>query len=600
MRVRLESGPGSPHSAELFPEGNGYFSGAVPGAAAGTDYRFALDDAGLFPDPASRFQPEGPHGPSRVIDPSSFTWSDHAWPGLKLPGQIIYEMHIGTFSWEGTWRGAREELAELAAARITAVEVMPVAEFPGRFGWGYDGVDLFAPTRLYGEPDDLREFVDHAHALGLGVILDVVYNHLGPDGNYLAIYSRDYFTDRYNTPWGAAVNFDGENSGPVREFVTTNARYWINEFHFDGLRLDATHAIWDNSEEHILKVIGREARAGAQGRSILVTAEHELTETRLVRPASEGGYELDAVWNDDFHHTARVALTDRSDGYYSEFSGTPQEFVSSAKYGPLFQGQWHRWRKQRSGMPAFGMPPAAFVNFIQNHDQVANSARGERPSTLTTPAKYRAMTALLLLGPATPMLFQGQEFGATTPFLYFCDHGPELAELVREGRAQFLAEFGSLALPEMQAVFPDPGDPQTFESSKLDFRERERNAQVYDLHKDLIALRKSDPVFASQRAGGIDGAVLGGGAFVLRYFGGANGDRLLVINLGGSLRFDPAPEPLLAPPAGKEWRVLWSTEDPRYGGLGMLPPDTDEGWRIPGNAAVVLAGQTARPSALPD
>jgi maltooligosyltrehalose trehalohydrolase len=473
---------------------------------------------------------------------------------------------------------------------------MPIADFPGRFGWGYDGVDFFAPTWLYGQPDDLRQFVDEAHAQKLGVILDVVYNHVGPDGNFLKSFSPGYFTSRYQTDWGEAINFDGESSVPVREFFIANAAYWIDEFHLDGLRLDATQDIHDHSPNHILSEIADAARKAAGQRSIILTAENEPQHTNLVRSKQQGGYGLDALWNDDFHHSALVALTGRSEAYYSDYKGTPQEFISAVKYGYLYQGQWYKWQQQRRGMHALDLNPAAFVTFIQNHDQVANTARGERPNILATAGRYKAMTALLLLAPGTPMLFQGQEFAATTPFLYFCDHQAELSKMVREGRGKFLAQFRSLALPEMQHVFGDPGNPSTFEKSKLDFSERQKNAALYCLHKDLIKLRREDPVFRQQRRGGVDGAVLSADSFLLRYFGGEHGDRLLLVNLGRDLHCDPAPEPLLAPPHNSRWTIIWSSEDPRYGGYGTYPPESEDNWRLPGNSTVVLRSEPIDPS----
>ena len=587
----LESGPGSPATIDLQKEPgvDGYYSGSEPKASAGTIYRYELDgEPARYPDPASRFQPDGPHGPSRVVDPRPFEWTDRDWRGAKREGQIIYEMHIGTFSKEGTWRGAQQELQELANAGITMIEVMPVADFPGRFGWGYDCVNLFAPTWLYGEPDDMRGFVNEAHARGIAVILDVVYNHVGPDGNYLPAFSPWYFTEKYKNDWGQAINFDGDHSGPVRAFYTANAHYWIHEFHLDGLRLDATQDIRDVSSTHILVDIAHAARQAAGGRSIVLIAENEPQHTILVRPEEAGGYGLDALWNDDFHHSALVALTGRNEAYYSDYLGNPQEFVSAAKYGYLYQGQWYKWQNQHRGSPTFDLPPASFVNFIQNHDQVANTARGERPGLLATKGKYRAMTALLMLMPGTPMLFQGQEFGATTPFLYFCDHKAEISKAVREGRAAFLSQFRSLSLPEMQPIFADPGNPHTFEMAKLDFNERISNAEAYQLHKDLIALRRNDPVFSNPVPLGVDGAVLSAYAFVLRYFSRTHGHRLLVVNLGTDLYLSPSPEPLIAPLPGKSWHVLWSSEDPKYGGLGTFPPDSEDNWRIPGNAAVVL------------
>ena len=590
----LEAGSGSPGQESLERESgeDGYFSCLCRNASAGTTYRFEFDTNPMrYPDPASRFQPDGPHGPSQVIDPDAFTWTDDDWRGPSADGQVIYEMHIGTFSREGTWSGASHELAELAKAGITLIELMPVADFPGRFGWGYDGVNLFAPTWLYGTPDDMRAFVNEAHAQGIAVILDVVYNHLGPDGNFLASFSPYYFSQEYENDWGTGINFDGEHSDPVRAYYIANAEYWIGEFHLDGLRIDATQDIKDRSPVNIMTDIGRCARRAAGKRHIVLIAENEPQNTLLVRPESEGGYGLDSLWNDDFHHSALVALTGRNEAYYTDYEGNPQEFVSAAKYGYLYQGQWYKWQKQRRGTPALDLPPSTFVNFIQNHDQVANTARGERPNLLTSKGKYRAMTALLILAPGTPMLFQGQEFGATTPFLYFCDHKAEISKLVREGRAKFLAQFRSLSLPEMQPVFADPGNPHTFEISKLDFTERERNADAYQLHKDLIALRRSDPVFAKPIRRGVDGAVLGSDAFVLRYFSKEYGDRLLVVNLGTDCDLSPNPEPLLGPVSGKRWNVIWSSEDPKYGGLGTFPPDNEDTWKIPGNAAVVLSSE---------
>jgi maltooligosyltrehalose trehalohydrolase len=565
----------------------GYFSGLAEGAVAGALYRFRLDkEENLYPDPASRFQPEGPHGPSQVIDPGSYSWRDADWGGVRPEGQVVYEMHVGTFTPEGTWEAAARELPELARLGITVLEIMPIADFPGQFGWGYDGVNLFAPTRLYGAPDDFRRFVDQAHEAGLGVILDVVYNHLGPDGNYLKQFADSYFTDRYVNDWGEAINFDGDDAGPVREFFEANAGYWIREYHLDGLRLDATQDVKDASAGHILAVVARRVREAGGARSMYLVAENEPQETKLVRPPEQGGYGIDALWNDDWHHTVIVALTGRSEAYYTDYCGSPQELISAAKYGYLYQGQRYNWQEQRRGTPSFGLPPWAFVNYIQNHDQVANSARGERCHKLSNPGAFRAMTALLLLGPATPMLFQGQEFFASNPFLYFAGHKPDLAKLVRKGREEFLAQFPSITLPETVEGIPDPADPETFERCKLDFTERESNASAYALHEDLLRLRREDPVFQAVR--GIDGAVLGPHAFVLRFFG-EDEDRLLLVNLGQDLKIGPAPEPLLGPPEGRRWEMIWDSENPRYGGSGA-PPAEDEGggWRLPGNAAVAL------------
>lgn len=583
----------------LESEGNGYFSATVRGVSDGTLYGYRLDeDEKLYPDPMSRFQPEGPHGPSQIVDPRRFSWSDSGWSGISMSGQVLYEMHIGTFTREGTYAAAEKELAELAACGITCLEVMPIAEFPGRFGWGYDGVNLFAPTRLYGSPDDFRKFVDTAHRLGMGVILDVVYNHLGPDGNYLKQFAPAYFSVKHKTEWGEAINFDDTDCGPVREYFCANAAYWIDEYHLDGLRLDATQNIYDDASpgEHILTDIGRACRQAANGRSVIVVNENEVQHPELCRPIEKGGYGLDGLWNDDFHHTAMVALTGRNEAYYTDYRGAPQEFVSSAKYGYLFQGQWFSWQEKRRGRPAFDVPPMAYINFIQNHDQIANSARGLRAHLLTSPARYRAVTAVMLLGPGTPMFFQGQEFAASAPFFYFADHNPDLAKLVRKGRVEFLAQFRSITDPVMQRLLPDPESVETFEACRLDFSERDRNAPLYQLTKDLLRLRREDPVFQAPKLRGLDGAVLGSHSFVLRFFADDGLDRLLVVNLGTDQHLLSVPEPLLAPPAGGRWVVRLSTEEPKYGGMGVGPVNTpDEGWRIPGESATVLIAEPGEP-----
>ncbi|MFH1116384.1 MAG: malto-oligosyltrehalose trehalohydrolase [Pseudomonadota bacterium] len=586
---------GAWHSADsrgnfdLVRDANGYFSGLVTAAGNGTLYRYRLDGrAEAYPDPASRFQPEGPRGPSEIVDPDLFTWTDQAWPGVSMAGRVLYEMHIGTFTQEGTWESAVRELPELAALGITVLEVMPVAEFPGNFGWGYDGVNLFSPTRLYGRPDDFRAFVDKAHSLEMGVILDVVYNHLGPDGNYLSKFSDDYFTDRYETDWGRAINFDGHAAEPVRDFFVSNACYWIEEFHLDGLRLDATQNIYDRSSEHILAAITRHVRRAAGRRSVILVAENESQDVTLVRPRDQGGYGMDALWNDDFHHSAVAALTGRNQAYYKDYLGSPQEFISAAKWGYLFQGQWYKHQKKRRGTPCLDLKPQMFVTFMDNHDQISNSAAGLRCHMLTSPGRCRAMTALMLLGPGTPMLFQGQEFAASSPFHYFADHEEGLATKIRQGRGEFLQQFDSLAAPDMNPLLPDPADPALFRESKLDISERRLHEGTLGLHRDLIQLRHEESVFRSQRHRGLDGAVLGPEALVLRFFGENGDDRLLVVNFGLDLHLDPAPEPLLAPPLGMRWQIIWSSENPKYGGSGTPPMDTPDNWYIPGHAAVVL------------
>jgi maltooligosyltrehalose trehalohydrolase len=569
-------------------EPRGYYSALVHDTGPGTRYWFRVDGR-LAPDPASRRQPDGPFGPSEVVDPT-FAWTDHHWKGVTLPGQVLYEMHVGTFTQEGTWRAAIERLPMLHRTGITAVEVMPVADFPGRFGWGYDGVFLFAPTRLYGSPDDFRLFVDRAHQIGLGVVLDVVYNHFGPSGSVFREYSDAYFTDKYENDWGDALNFDGTDAAQAREYYLANAAYWIDEFHLDGLRLDAIHSINDASRDHIVAAITRAARQAAGNRSIIAIVENEAQKSHVLRPPDRGGYGVDAAWNDDFHHSAVVALTGRNEAYFSDHQGRPQEFVSAAKYGFLFQGQRYAWQKQGRGSRADGIASYRFVNFTENHDQLANSGIGERLHTRCDTSQYRAMTALLLLMPGTPMLFQGQEFGATSKFLYFADHEGELAEAVRKGRAEFVRQFPTLATSEAQRMLPPPHAMETFEQCKLRWEEYDANIEHRRLHEDLIALRRSDRAFSAVEPHSVDGAVLGDDAFVLRYAAGdAIEERLVVVNFGRDLNAPAFPEPLLAPPDAHDWTTRWSSESTAYGGCGAYEVATPEGWRIPGHSATVLA-----------
>jgi len=575
----------------LEAEDGGYFAGDAS-ARADTRYWFLVNN-NLYPDPASRFQPDGPHGSSCIVDPFRFRWADSQWPGISLKGQIIYEMHVGTFTKEGTWRAAAEQLEELARIGITVVEMMPVADFPGKFGWGYDGVDLFAPSHLYGTPDDLRAFIDRAHSLGLGVILDVVYNHFGPDGNYLGAFSDDYLVRGRGHDWGDMVNFDGPNSAPVREFFITNGRYWIEEFHFDGFRFDALHAIGDQSTEYIIGAVGRAARRAAGARSIILIAENDRQEARMVRPRSEGGDNLDGMWNDDFHHSAVVALTGRKEAYFGDYYGAPQEFISAAKHGFLYQGQALSWQKALRGSSTFGIPPEAFVCFIENHDQIANTGAGERVRFQTSPSRYRAMTALLLLGPWTPLLFQGEEFGASNPFMFFADLGDaSVRDAIRKGRAEWLAPFLSVTEKEALTTLPAPDDPKVFARCKLDFAEREKNRQIYDLHIDLLKLRREDSRFRQQLPGSIDGAVLGTASFLLRYFSKEADDRLLLVNLGKRQVLHPVSEPLIAPPSSHRWEVVWTSESARYGGSGAPITATKEQWVLPAEATVALRPRT--------
>jgi maltooligosyltrehalose trehalohydrolase len=559
---------------ELSPEGGGrgYFSGVAPQAKAGMRYLIRLDH-GSFPDPASKYQPEGPHGPSQLVDPDEYAWKDQGWDARKLRGDVIYEMHIGTYTPEGTWAAARLRLPELADLGVAVIEVMPLADFPGSRGWGYDGVNLFAPTRLYGTPDDFRAFVDEAHRLGMGVILDVVYNHLGPDGNYLLQYSEDYFHRHQVSDWGDTLNFDGEGSKGVRELFCSNAAYWIREFHLDGLRLDAVHQIFDDSSEHLLKELTRWARQAAGDRKVLIIAENELQQGHVARSVERGGYGLDGAWNDDFHHSAMVSLTGRKELFFADYNGSAQELLSAGKWGFVYQGQCSCWSGKPRGTTALDLDPWNFVVFLQNHDQIANPAWGQRLHDLTTPATLRAMTAWLLLGPNMPMLFQGQEFAASSPFVYFSDlnHDPELARAITQGREELLLPFAGIVRKEKLPYSLQPQLLETFLACKLKHEEKHQNQHVHRLHRDLIRLRHGDPLIGKCERRKFDGAVIGSKAIALRYFGDdRTGDRLVLVNLAAE-DILAAPDPLLAPPVGSQWNILWHSESPEYGGRQGSP-----------------------------
>ncbi|HEV7732764.1 MAG TPA: malto-oligosyltrehalose trehalohydrolase [Candidatus Binatia bacterium] len=572
----------------LAPDGDGWFAGASSHFHAGSRYALRLNgDPALRPDPASRFQPDGPHGPSVVVDPSSFAWTDVAWRGVETRGQVVYELHVGTFTPEGTYAALAEHLPYLRDLGVTIIELMPIAEFPGRFGWGYDGVGMYAPTRLYGTPDDLRRLVDRAHAIGLGIILDVVYNHVGPDGNYLSLFAPQFFTDRHENDWGTGLDFDGPESAGVRTFFVENAGYWISEFHMDGLRLDATQSIHDDSDRHVLAEIAQRVRVAGAGRGTWVVAENEVQEARLARPETRGGHGIDALWNDDFHHSAVVALTGHREAYYTDYVGSMHELLAALRWGFLYQGQHYSWQRQRRGTSALDLDATNFVTFLENHDQVANSGDGARLWQRTDPGHLRAMTALWLLGPPTPMLFQGQEFAASAPFLFFADHQAELARQVASGRREFLRQFPSLAGDESQRRLDDPADPATFFRCRIDHRERETHAPVLALHRDLLRLRREEPAFRQQCADRMFGAVPAPAVLVLR-FREDGGDRLVIANLGHDLHLSPAPEPLLAPPDGTLWETQWSSEDPCYGGAGITRLEHHDGWHLPGRTTTVL------------
>jgi maltooligosyltrehalose trehalohydrolase len=493
-RVDVIVGEGERVPMEL--GGQGWWWVEVASLAPGQDYRFSLDRGDGLPDPRSPWQPAGVHGPSRAVDHAAFPWSDAAWRTFELADAVVYELHVGTFSPEGTLDGAIGCLDHLVDLGVNAVEVMPVNQFPGSRGWGYDGVDLYAPQNEYGGPDAFKRFVDACHRGGLAVILDVVYNHLGPDGNYLGAFGP-YFTDRYTTPWGLAPNLDGADSDHVRAFFVENAVMWLRDYHVDGLRLDATHAIVDMSALHLLEQLVDAVRELDPGRWVI--AESDRNDPRLVWTRAAGGYGLDAQWSDDFHHALHAALTGERQGYYADFG--PLADVATALRGAyVYDGRYSGFRRRRHGRSlGDGVPGTRFFGYLQNHDQVGNRAQGDRSSHLLSQSQLEAAAALVLLSPFVPMLFQGEEWGASTPFQYFTDHrDPDLARAVTEGRAREHAGFGG--------PVPDPQDPATFERSRLDWNERRRrpHADLLAWHRWLIGLRRSDGM-AKLRDGNLQG-----------------------------------------------------------------------------------------------
>jgi len=475
----------------------GWWAGTVPGAGPGTDYAFSIDNGPALPDPRSPFQPSGVHGPSRVVEQGAFAWSDGGWRGLPLAGSVLYECHIGTFSPEGTFDGAIGRLEHVAALGADAIELMPVAEFSGDRGWGYDGVDLFAPHHAYGGPDGLKRLIDAAHARGLGVVMDIVYNHLGPAGNYLPRFGP-YFSGRHQTNWGPGVNFDGPDSDEVRRFVTDNALMWLRDYHCDGLRLDAVHAIADDSATHILEQLAGEVAALAAhlGRPLFLIAESDLNNPVFVRSAGAGGYGLDAAWADEWHHALHAPLTGDRSGYYADFGPLPL-LAKALRQAWVYDGIYSPYRRRVHGRPPAGLAGSQFVVFTQNHDQVGNRAAGERTAALISDGRLRVAAALLLTSPFVPLLFQGEEWGASTPFQYFTGHAdPELGRAVSEGRRAEFAAFGWA--PE---EIPDPQDPATFERSRLDWAEigMQRHASLLAWYRELIALRRRVPALTDPR-----------------------------------------------------------------------------------------------------
>jgi maltooligosyltrehalose trehalohydrolase len=566
----------------------GTWSIHVPGVGAGVTYGFRLDGGDAKPDPYSRYQPEGVHGPSMVIDPATYDWTDAGWRGVSAEGMVVYELHIGTMTPEGTFLSLIPDLQALKDLGVTAIELMPVAQCPGRWNWGYDGVDLFAPFNAYGTPDDFRQLVDAAHGVGLGVILDVVYNHLGPEGNFLGMYADDYFSTTHDTGWGAGLNWDGPNNRFVRQFAIDNACQWISEYHVDGLRLDATHAIVDDSDVHVLQELTKTAREVAGERSIWIVAEdgrHEITRARSLERGGEG---LDALWADDFHHEIRVHLTNANENYYADYGGSTVDIAASINGGfsPVTTG--------KKDVTTVGLedPASAFVFCIQNHDQVGNRPFGDRLHHVISPDRYAVASALMLFAPETPMLFMGQEFAASTPFLYFTDHPEELGKLVTEGRRKEFSGFHMFHDEQLRDSIPDPQAESTFRGSKLRLEERERNAGILALYREMLRMRHEDEVLRhNDRLKSYASAVTAEIVAVHRWWG--TGQRLLIANFGPEVALKVSDVEAFAPFHERPWKVLLSTSDEAFGGSGDAVAVSgllgDRTVTIPARSAVVFA-----------
>ena len=577
VEVVLHDAEGKPGRVlPMTAEPGGCFGAVLEGMGAGVRYKLRVDGQGPFPDPWSRSQPQGVHGPSEVVVPD-FAWTDAGWKGPDPDALVIYEVHVGTATPEGTFQALIPKLKELKELGINTLELLPLASFPGARNWGYDGVDLFAPQHTYGGPQGLRQLIDAAHAHGLAVLIDAVYNHFGPDGNYLSCYSPHYFTGRHKTPWGDAINYDGEGSANVRELVLSNVDMWIRDYHADGLRLDAAHAIMDDSSPHLLTEISARARAAAPGRRVVVIAEDDRNEARLPQPATAGGVGLDGVWADDLHHQLRRAFAGDSEGYYQDYTGSAEDIARTLQQGWFYEGQMSKNQGHHRGTPAGELPPRCFVHCIQNHVQVGNRAHGERLGQDVSPAAFRAMSSLLLLSPYTPLLFMGQEWNASTPFLYFTDHNEELGRLVTEGRRKEFAGFARFA----GDTVPDPQAKETFEHSRLDWSEAQRppHSQVRALYRELLRLRATEPALKEKGRGSYEARALGPNALVLERRGG--GQRLLAfINVKGPLEHR-------LPEGARAEVVLWS-EAPAFGGSVEAAPLRDGVVRLEGPSALVV------------
>jgi maltooligosyltrehalose trehalohydrolase len=542
-------------------------------AGPGSRYRFVLPDGLRVPDPASRFQPQDVHGPSEVIEPTSYEWRHADWRGRPFHEAVIYELHVGAFTPEGTFRAAREKLDHLVALGVTAIQLMPIADFPGSRNWGYDGVLPFAPESSYGRPEDLKALIDAAHGRGLMVFLDVVYNHFGPDGNYLPAYAP-IFTDRHKTPWGGAINYDDPDNRPVREMIINNAIYWIVEYQFDGLRLDAVHAIVDESPKHLLEDLADRVRSAAPDRPIHLIVENEENEARwLQRTPNLEPNSFTAQWNDDVHHGLHVAATGESSGYYVEYAKDPGKLPRALAEGFAFQGEMMHYRGHPRGQASAHLPPTAFVSFIQNHDQVGNRAFGDRLTASAPEQAVRAVAAIYLLAPQIPMLFMGEEWAAAQPFPFFCDFSPPLAEAVREGRRGEFARFPEFQHPATRDRIPDPTAIETFRSAKLrwEYLDDPLHVQWLDCYRRLLTVRHKQIIPRLRGIAGNSGRyqLIGPKAFVVSWTMGDRSQLILTANLnrepvrgfpdlGGDVIWT---EGRVSNDEAAPWTVLWRLRD---------------------------------------
>jgi maltooligosyltrehalose trehalohydrolase len=600
VEVVVESGARAGTRMLLAPAHDGLHEALVPGIRAGDRYRLSLDGLPPLPDPASRYQPEGVHGPSQVVDPCRFRWTDQAWESVALEDLVLYELHVGTFTREGTFAAATRRLPDLRDLGVTAVELMPVADFPGERNWGYDGAALFAPARCYGTPDDLRRLVDAAHGLGLAVHLDVVYNHFGPDGAYAVAFSPRFFSSSHRSPWGAGINLDGEGSAGVRSFFVENALHWIREYHVDGLRLDATHALVDEGPRHFLAELAQRVRADVGDCTVLLIAEDSRNLAHMVRAEREGGWGLDAVWADDLHHQVRRILAGDREGYFADFSSAVGDLATTLRQGWFFTGQYSTYEGGPRGTDPAGIPPRRFVVCIQNHDQVGNRALGERLHHQADLAAYRAASALLLCAAQTPLLFMGQEWAASTPFRFFTDHAPELGSLVTAGRREEFKRFPSFSSPSARERIPDPQDPVTFEGSRLRWEERagEPHASMWRLYRALLRLRRSEPALRDGRADGIGAQALDEGTLLLRREPERGAPLVAVVRLVGAGTV-VLPGSALRGAGADSWSVILSTEDEPFA-PDPRPPRVelaDDTLRVqfPRPATVILRPKGGRP-----